>query len=597
LTADSVALRGRQRSRTSIYFTGVRGERGGGDTFFCAVFPVVTARVLITPMSDREPDDSSLLRRYVDERSEAAFAELVRRHLDLVYSVALRQTNGDAALAQDVAQSVFTALARKAGELASRRVLGGWLYRTAQFTAIDFVRSESRRRARETEAHVMQLSQNESSTPTDWEKLRPALDRTIGELCDDDRDAVVLRFFEGKSFAEVGARLRLSENTARMRVERALEKMRGQLERHGVTSTAAALGLALANQTGVAAPAGLAASVTGVALAGAGAGAGGLAMIFMGMTKLQIGIVAAVAVAGVTDYAVQANTNARLQAEIAAVQPADAAVAALRAENQQLATVAAEVETMRRDDAMLKQLEQRVTEAKAATVEKARVAQAAASEDVRKRFYDKMRADDQAAQVEVARMNREGNSLVEELKALTEKSHDPARTADERAEADAGVKAKLAAIQSKQQEIQRFTENTRQALAARTENFRRVMGDDSTTPNPTLSTDAGRLEIRRPHSVEQWKSDPVIPAGARLSLGFSQADSQTLISAFERLASTKVILDPSLAAVVGVVDLTTTGATKEEAAQSIRDALRDKFNVVLEPTDDGGMVAKRNSSP
>src|SRR5207245_1131846 len=106
-------------------------------------------------------------------------------------------------------------------------------------------------------------------------------------LSDDDRQAVLLRFFEGKSFADVGAKLRLNENSARMRVERALEKMHAALAQRGVTSTTAALAVALANQAGVAAPAGLAASVTGAALAGTAASAGGVAAIFMSMTKLQ----------------------------------------------------------------------------------------------------------------------------------------------------------------------------------------------------------------------------------------------------------------------------------------------------------------------
>src|SRR5471032_2405509 len=121
-------------------------------------------------------EDSALLRRYADQKSEEAFAELVRRHLDLVYSVALRQVGGDAHLAQDVAQTVFTSLARKAVSLAARPVLGGWLYRTTQFTAIDVVRGESRRRAREKEAETMQTLSSNPGSETDWEKLRPTLD-------------------------------------------------------------------------------------------------------------------------------------------------------------------------------------------------------------------------------------------------------------------------------------------------------------------------------------------------------------------------------------------------------------------------------------
>jgi RNA polymerase sigma factor (sigma-70 family) len=217
-------------------------------------------------------EDCELLRRYVEEKSDLAFAELVRRHLDLVYGVALRQVAGDAALAQDVTQIVFTALARKAGALKSRPVLSGWLYRATQFAAVDAVRAESRRRARESAALAMNDLPLSSSMAIDWDRLRPTLEQAIGDLDDEDRDAVVLRFFEGKSFAAVGGRLRLTENAARMRVERALDKLHAALARRGVTSTAAALAAGLGSQSGVAAPPGLAASVAAAAMAGAGGG-------------------------------------------------------------------------------------------------------------------------------------------------------------------------------------------------------------------------------------------------------------------------------------------------------------------------------------
>src|SRR6185295_2966833 len=100
-------------------------------------------------------EDAELLRRYAAEKLEAAFAELVRRHLTPVYAYALRQVGGDAHLAEDVTQVVFATLARKAGTLAERHVLGGWLCRTTHFAARDVVRAERRRRAREQEAQTM----------------------------------------------------------------------------------------------------------------------------------------------------------------------------------------------------------------------------------------------------------------------------------------------------------------------------------------------------------------------------------------------------------------------------------------------------------
>lgn len=248
-------------------------------------------------------EDAELLRRYAQAGSQEAFAELVRRRVDLVYTVALRQVGGDAHLAQDVTQKVFVDLARKAGELASRAVLSGWLYRSTQFAASDVVRSERRRRTREQESHAMQETSRTPHSAADWEKLRPLLDEAMGELADDDRDAVALRFFEERPFAEIGRALRLTEEAARKRVERALDRLAAALSRRGVTSTATALGLALANQALVAAPAGLATTITGAALAGGvaatagtGALAGGLVFGFMSATKTTVGIAAAVAV-------------------------------------------------------------------------------------------------------------------------------------------------------------------------------------------------------------------------------------------------------------------------------------------------------------
>lgn len=143
---------------------------------------------------------------------------------------------------------------------------------------------------------MLESSTDEAAASIDWEKVHPVLNETLGELNDDDRDAVWLRFFEGRSFAQVGERLRLNENAARMRVERALDKLHAALARRGVTSTAAALGLALPNQAAATAPAGLAAGVTGAALAGAGGvGVATGILTFMSTTKVVSGVAAAVA--------------------------------------------------------------------------------------------------------------------------------------------------------------------------------------------------------------------------------------------------------------------------------------------------------------
>jgi RNA polymerase sigma factor (sigma-70 family) len=218
-------------------------------------------------------DSVELLRRYAADHAEADFTELVRENIDFVYAVALRQLSGDTHLAEDVTQRVFIDLARKAGSLSQRPTLTGWLYCSTQFAAAAAVRTEQRRRAREQEAHAMNEREASGRTEADWAEVRPALDRAMGALTDRERDALMLRFFENQPFAEIGLRLSLSENAARMRVERALERLRILLSRRGITSTAATLSVLLSSRPTLAAPTGLTGTVVRVALASAvGAG-------------------------------------------------------------------------------------------------------------------------------------------------------------------------------------------------------------------------------------------------------------------------------------------------------------------------------------
>src|SRR5258708_616542 len=236
--------------------------------------------------------DIELLTRYAKQRDEATFAELVRRHLDHVYATALRLVNGDAHLAEDVCQLVFANLARKAGSLAKYQALSGWLHTSARFAAANLVRTEQRRRQRE-QATLTMPSTTPHAEP-DWDQVRPILDETISELSDADRDALLLRYFEKKPFTEVGSALGLSENAARMRVDRAVDKLRGRLALRGITSTVAALGTALAQQVVGTAPASLGAQVVGQALAGAGAagvGAAGFSLAAkLSLAALAVGV-------------------------------------------------------------------------------------------------------------------------------------------------------------------------------------------------------------------------------------------------------------------------------------------------------------------
>ena len=152
----------------------------------------------------QELDDNALLREYVERDSEEAFATLVARHVNKVYSVALRHTRNPHQ-AEEITQAVFVILARKAGSLGQRVILSGWLYQTARLTAVTFIRSEIRRARREQEAYMQTtLNENESDV---WTQIAPLLDAAMAGLNETDRHAVVLRFFDGKSMSEVGAAL------------------------------------------------------------------------------------------------------------------------------------------------------------------------------------------------------------------------------------------------------------------------------------------------------------------------------------------------------------------------------------------------------
>ncbi len=216
--------------------------------------------------------DAALLRRYAMEQDEQAFAELVRRHLDLVFAAALRRTGGRTHLAEEIAQTVFCDLSRKAAVLAHHPVLVGWLHRCTRYAAIDATRAEIRRQKLAQTLTAMPDASFHPESAVDWEQLRPVLDAAMDRLRDRDRELMLLHYFNGLTFAEAGARMNLSEAAARKRTERALDQLRMHLRQRGVTSTTAALGLLLANQPLVAAPAGLASAVTTAAIAAAPTG-------------------------------------------------------------------------------------------------------------------------------------------------------------------------------------------------------------------------------------------------------------------------------------------------------------------------------------
>src|SRR6185436_1082893 len=204
-----------------------------------------------------------LLREYAEQRSERAFTELVNRHLNFVYSTALRVVR-EADLAEDVTQLVFIKLARKAGSLPAGTIVTGWLYRTTQFTAETVQRSEWRRRKRE----KLAMELNEPHHDSVWKEVAPLLESAMARLRQIDQDAVLLRFFAGKSLREVGGTLGISDDAAQKRVDRALEKMRAYFAQQGIAVSATALVPAIAAHAVQTAPVGLASSLIPASLAG-----------------------------------------------------------------------------------------------------------------------------------------------------------------------------------------------------------------------------------------------------------------------------------------------------------------------------------------
>ncbi len=195
------------------------------------------------------PDDAQLLRQFADGNSQPAFAELARRHAGWIYQASLRRTAERHALAQEVVQQVFLALARHAGALARHESLVGWLHTTTRYAASHVLRAELRRRSYETAAGSMN-DPDSSSPAADWAELRPLLDEALDRLSDRDRDALLQRFFEGRSLAEMAALRGIGEDGVRKRVDRALDKLRASFGRRGIASTAAALGALLSSQAG-----------------------------------------------------------------------------------------------------------------------------------------------------------------------------------------------------------------------------------------------------------------------------------------------------------------------------------------------------------
>jgi RNA polymerase sigma factor (sigma-70 family) len=268
-------------------------------------------------------EDAELLSRYAADHSEPAITELIQRHVDLVYSAALRLVSGDAHRAQDVTQQVFVELTRNARKLAGHPALVGWLYTTTRRIAMHTNRTEQRRKNREQEAHAMTELLRETAPDEDWDQLRPVLEEAMHDLGEKDRLAVLLRYFQNKPLKEVGAVLGLNENAARMRVDRALDKLHGLLTQRGVTLSAAGLGAVLVGNAVQAAPVGLAVAIsTAAALAGTtlATTATATAIKTIAMTTLQKTLITATLAAAVGTGIYEARRASQLREQVQSLQ-------------------------------------------------------------------------------------------------------------------------------------------------------------------------------------------------------------------------------------------------------------------------------------
>ena len=298
-------------------------------------------------------DDAELLRRYTESYSEPAFAEFVGRHLNLVYFTALRRTGGDAAVAQDITQAVFTVAARRAQSLITHAMLAGWLHTTTRHIADRMLRKERTRQRYENEAARHDLITG--GAEYDWGRIRPVIDDALDDLAAHEREAILGRFFEARAFADLGATWRISQDAARMRVDRALDKLRVALEDRGISSVSAALGAALAAQGAVAAPAGMLTTISGAVLAAAVSGGGATFFSIMSGTKIIISAAAAV-LALTTGTAVyqhlQANT-AKLRLDVATRELAIVRRQLARTQQQKSAAESAAAEADKDSGALL----------------------------------------------------------------------------------------------------------------------------------------------------------------------------------------------------------------------------------------------------
>ena len=301
--------------------------------------------------------DQQLLQDYAGNRSEAAFAELVRRHIDLVYSAARRMVS-DAHLAEDVTQGVFVALSQNARQLAGHPLLPGWLHRTTQNIAANVVRTNVRRQIREQEAVAMH--ETTSAEPdVSWNSISPHLDDALGKLSESDRDALLLRYFERKSTKEMATALGVSEDAAQKRVSRAVERLRELFSKRGITVGVSGLVLLISAHAVQAAPVGLAGTLSTTI---AGGGSVTFLKLIMSTTLKHAAVVTiGILVVAGTGLVVQQQAiakarteNANLSAKIQNVPPPTTPIVQTAAANDGPNLDQLELTRLRRESAILR---------------------------------------------------------------------------------------------------------------------------------------------------------------------------------------------------------------------------------------------------
>jgi RNA polymerase sigma factor (sigma-70 family) len=278
-------------------------------------------------------DDSELLSSYAHDRNPAALRQIVERHINFVYSAALRQT-GDPHVAQDITQAVFVLFAQRAWRLKPGIVIKGWLFNAARYVVANARRGEARRRKHEREAAVMRPEISAEAKVSD---VSAHLDEALAGLPEKDRRVLFMRYFEDMPFASLGEVLGVSENAAQKRVLRALDRVKHLLVRRGVAISGASIDGVLEASALQAAPLHLASATANLALHGNAASSVTVFSLAKGAAKSMarakaqvLAIPSAVAAACIATAVVIASGQSHSNAPPAIV-PAAAALSAVSA--------------------------------------------------------------------------------------------------------------------------------------------------------------------------------------------------------------------------------------------------------------------------